>query len=96
MLRGSPQLHLDFAIATKGGVPVRPRTWERRRIMLTAEPLLGIGALPIIGGQQVGKVCIVDVAPVKVFRGRSLERIGRSLTDEGSQELALVIGQQHG
>jgi hypothetical protein len=43
----------------------------------------------------MAKVRVVNIAAVKLFRGRTFERVGRRLADEGGQEFALMVCQEH-
>ena len=94
MKSDSLELGVYFRIATIGIVPVLPGAGGGgRRDVFAPEPLLVIGTLPIIGRHQMGKVGVIDVPAMEFVGGWSLEGIGRSLVDESSQELSLVIGQ---
>ena len=64
-------------------------------MVFTTESLLAAGVLTVKDGQQMREVGIVNVPPMEFLRGRSFERVGGGLVDEGSQELPFALSEQH-
>jgi hypothetical protein len=95
LFRYTLQVYFHFVVATKGIFPILPGTERVGQVMFPSVAFLIASVLPIISRQQMREVGIIDVAVMKCFRGRSLEGIGRSLEDEGSQERTVAISKQH-